>query len=130
VAEATLVATADATAPLELEDVRRAMHQLPDEQREALILIAVAGLPYEEVGMICGVAVGTIKSRVSRARQALQALLAEGDLWPRRRPPRRRPPACWPRRAAARAPGGVTAAQDPSCLTSTAVVLRLWCQEA
>lgn len=80
VAEETLVAISNPSATLELDDVRRAMLELTDEQRQALNLITVAGLPYHEAAEICRCAVGTIKSRVSRARQALVAILAEGDL--------------------------------------------------
>jgi RNA polymerase sigma-70 factor (ECF subfamily) len=80
VAEATLVAVSNPTGALELNDVRLAMNMLPREQREALTLIVAAGLSYEETAGICGVAVGTIKSRVSRARERLLALLAEGEL--------------------------------------------------
>ena len=79
VAEQTLVAVDNPTAALELDEVRRAMHMLPDDQREALVLVAVAGLPYDEVAMICGCPEGTIKSRVSRARQRLAAILESGD---------------------------------------------------
>jgi RNA polymerase sigma-70 factor (ECF subfamily) len=88
VAEETLVALSNADAPLELEDVRRAMQELTAEQSRALNLIIVAGLPYQEAAEICGCALGTIKSRVNRARQALVALLAEGDLKASPRPPR------------------------------------------
>ena len=51
---------------------------LPTEQREALILVGAGGFAYEEAAEICGCAVGTVKSRVSRARRALQAILEEG----------------------------------------------------
>lgn len=68
------------TGALELDEVRRAMRGLADEQRQALLLVAVAGLAYNEAALICDCAAGTIKSRVSRARRNLQALLAEGDL--------------------------------------------------
>lgn len=78
-AEETLVAVSNPMAALELEDVRVAMQSLCVEQREALILVAVAGLPYDEAAQITGCAVGTIKSRVSRARQTLAAAL-EHDL--------------------------------------------------
>jgi hypothetical protein len=54
------------------------MAMLPDEQREALILIGVAGLSYEETAEITGAAIGTIKSRVSRARDRLALIFAEG----------------------------------------------------
>ena len=80
VAERTLVASDDAHATLELGDLRRAMMMLSDDQREALILIGAAGLSYEEAAEVTGSAVGTVKSRVSRARAHLAALLAEGDL--------------------------------------------------
>jgi RNA polymerase sigma-70 factor (ECF subfamily) len=77
-AERTLVATTNPIATLELDEVRRALAMLPDDQREALIMIGAGGLSYEEVSDICGVAVGTIKSRVSRARDRLALILAEG----------------------------------------------------
>jgi RNA polymerase sigma-70 factor, ECF subfamily len=78
VAEATLVAVDDPTAALSLDEVRRAVTLLPEEQREALILIAAGGLAYEEAAEICGVAVGTMKSRVSRARDRLALILENG----------------------------------------------------
>ena len=78
VAERTLVAISDPDAALALDEARRALALLPDDQREALILVGVAGLPYEDVAEICDAAVGTIKSRVSRARQRLIAIIAEG----------------------------------------------------
>jgi len=80
VAEETLVAVTNSTAALELDDVRRAMLELSDEQREALTLVAVAGLSYEESAVICACPLGTMKSRVSRARSRLTELLADGDL--------------------------------------------------
>jgi len=78
-AERTLVATSNPIATLELDEVRRALAELPDDQREALIMIGAGGLSYEEVSEICGVAVGTIKSRVSRARDRLALILTEGS---------------------------------------------------
>ena len=51
---------------------------LPPEQREALILVGAGGFAYEEAAEICGCAVGTVKSRVSRARKALQGILDDG----------------------------------------------------
>lgn len=76
VAENTLVANDDPLASEELLDVRNAMMGLPNTQREVLILAGPAGLTYEEVAKICGCAIGTVKSRVSRARSALVAILA------------------------------------------------------
>ena len=52
--------------------------RLPDEHREALILVGAGGFAYEEAAEICQCAVGTVKSRVSRARKALQATLERG----------------------------------------------------
>jgi RNA polymerase sigma-70 factor (ECF subfamily) len=78
VAERTLVATTHATATLELDEVRRALAMLPHDQREALILIGAGGMSYEEVAEICDAAVGTIKSRVSRARARLAQILETG----------------------------------------------------
>ena len=70
-AERTLVAVNDPVAALQLNELRMALAALPAEQREALILVGAAGMPYEEVAEICGCAVGTVKSRVSRGRQLL-----------------------------------------------------------
>ena len=78
-AEQTLVAVSDPRATIELDELRRAMGRLPEEQREALILIGAAGFSYEEVAEMCGRAVGTIKSRVSRARDALALIFAEAS---------------------------------------------------
>lgn len=75
VAENTMVANDDPTWSEELLDVRNAMQLLPVEQREALILVGPAGLSYEETANICGCAIGTVKSRVSRARVNLLAIL-------------------------------------------------------
>ena len=86
-AEEILIAVSDPYFALELDDVRRAMLELPEEQREALTLIGVAGLAYEEAAEICGCAEGTVKSRVSRGRQRLSAILAEGGLGARTRIP-------------------------------------------
>ena len=58
-----------------LSDFRRALVQLPPDQREALVLVGASGFSYEEAAEICGCAVGTIKSRVSRARNRLGELL-------------------------------------------------------
>jgi RNA polymerase sigma-70 factor (ECF subfamily) len=78
VAENTLIATSNPSGAIELDELRRAMSTLPDEHREALILVGIAGLPYEEAAMICGCPVGTIKSRVCRARARLAELLDSG----------------------------------------------------
>ena len=78
-AERTLVAADDPEAPVALDELRLALRSLPDEQREALVLVGAGGFAYEEAAEICDCAVGTVKSRVSRARRALQAALEAGD---------------------------------------------------
>jgi RNA polymerase sigma-70 factor, ECF subfamily len=70
-----------ATAPtqsghMDLLDFRAALQQLPSDQREALILIGASGLSYEEAAGICGSAIGTMKSRVNRARSRLAEMLS------------------------------------------------------
>ena len=62
---------------LELQDLREALARLPDEHREALVLVGGAGLTYEEAAEVCGCALGTIKSRVNRARNRLKQALEE-----------------------------------------------------
>jgi RNA polymerase sigma-70 factor (ECF subfamily) len=65
----------DQYSHLELGDLRRALAALPDEQREAIILVGASGLSYDEAAGICGCAAGTVKSRVSRARARLGHLM-------------------------------------------------------
>ena len=77
-AERTLVAVDDPQAPVALDELRLGLGMLPPEQREALILVGAGGFAYEEAAEICGCAVGTVKSRVSRARRALQGILETG----------------------------------------------------
>ncbi|MDY6858658.1 MAG: RNA polymerase sigma factor [Pseudomonadota bacterium] len=65
---------------LAMADFERAFVKLNDEQREALILVGASGFSYEEAAETCGVAVGTIKSRVNRGRQRLSEILElDGD---------------------------------------------------
>lgn len=78
-AERTLVAVDDPEAPVALDELRQGLAMLPPEQREALILVGAGGFAYEEAAEICNCAVGTVKSRVSRARRALHAILEEGN---------------------------------------------------
>ncbi len=85
VAENTLVADDNPIASEELLDVKHAMMRLPDVHREVLLLSGPAGLTYEEVAKICGCAIGTVKSRVSRARSALRNILAHNASGQRKR---------------------------------------------
>jgi RNA polymerase sigma-70 factor (ECF subfamily) len=61
---------------VEFREFRAALAQLPADQREALILVWASGFSYEEAAHICSCAVGTIKSRVNRARTRLAELMA------------------------------------------------------
>lgn len=70
---------------MDMQDFKKALAQLPDDQREAVILIGASGFSYEEAAEICDCAVGTMKSRVSRARTRLQTILkisGEADYGP------------------------------------------------
>ena len=64
---------------LTMRALQTALNQLPVEHREALILVGAAGLSYEEAAEICGCALGTIKSRVNRARNRLLKLMDIDD---------------------------------------------------
>jgi RNA polymerase sigma-70 factor (ECF subfamily) len=62
---------------MRLRDLQRALDKLPAEQRQVLLLVAVEDMKYEEVAEIVGVPVGTVRSRLSRGRDALRALMDE-----------------------------------------------------
>jgi RNA polymerase sigma factor (sigma-70 family) len=107
VREGTAVAVSDTepvltSAPnqdkrLEVRDLERALAKLPEEQQSALLLVGMEGMRYEEAAAILGVAVGTIRSRLSRGREALRQLMGvenepeeaalDTDAPPRRRLP-------------------------------------------
>ncbi len=70
----------DQGAHLDFEDFRAALDRLGPDQREALLLVGAQGFSYEEASAICGCAVGTIKSRVNRARVRLAELLHLKDV--------------------------------------------------
>ena len=72
----TLKSHPEQTGRVEFSEFRDALAKLPSDQREALILVGASGFSYEEAAGICGCAVGTIKSRVNRARTRLADLLA------------------------------------------------------
>ncbi|MFU7527558.1 sigma-70 family RNA polymerase sigma factor [Qipengyuania sp. ASV99] len=80
VAERILTAPAEQEEPIHLSDMHRALLTLPPERREALLLVGAGGFSYEEAAEICGCAIGTIKSRVGRARATLNSMLADGDI--------------------------------------------------
>jgi RNA polymerase sigma-70 factor (ECF subfamily) len=79
---ASLTTIPDQLDSLHVADLLTALARLSPDQREAILLVGAEGLPYEEVAAICGCAVGTIKSRVNRARTRLAELMgySHGDL--------------------------------------------------
>jgi RNA polymerase sigma-70 factor (ECF subfamily) len=72
----TLTSHPEQHGQLELGEFREALAKLPEEQREALILVGASGFSYEEAAEICGCAIGTVKSRVNRARTRLAELMS------------------------------------------------------
>jgi RNA polymerase sigma-70 factor, ECF subfamily len=65
----------DQEGHLDMADLTIALSKLPEDQREAIVLVGASGFSYEEAAKICNCAVGTIKSRVNRARNRLAVLL-------------------------------------------------------
>jgi RNA polymerase sigma-70 factor, ECF subfamily len=72
----TLVTQPAQFACAEYGELRRALDKLPGEMRDAIVLIAGSGASYDEAARMCGCAVGTIKSRVHRARTRLAEMLS------------------------------------------------------
>src|SRR6185369_16848825 len=72
----TLTSHPEQHGRVELTEFRGALSKLPEEQREALILVGASGFSYEEAAEICGCAIGTVKSRVNRARTRLAELMS------------------------------------------------------
>jgi RNA polymerase sigma-70 factor (ECF subfamily) len=70
-------------ASLELRDLENAIARLPEEQREALLLNGLEGMKYEEIAEICNVPIGTVRSRISRGRQALRQMIEGENASPR-----------------------------------------------
>jgi RNA polymerase sigma-70 factor, ECF subfamily len=73
---ARLATAPEQNARLDFYDLRLALAKLSPDQREAVLLIGAEGFSYEEAAQICGTAVGTIKSRVNRARRRLSELMS------------------------------------------------------
>ena len=61
---------------LEIADVERALRELPDEQREVLLLVAIEEMTYDEVSRALAIPIGTVMSRLSRARERMRRLIA------------------------------------------------------
>jgi RNA polymerase sigma-70 factor, ECF subfamily len=71
----TLVSQPEQMGKIEMAEFRAALAKLPEDQREALLLVGASGFSYEEAAAICGCAIGTIKSRLSRGRSHLAQLM-------------------------------------------------------
>ncbi|HEY5757246.1 MAG TPA: sigma-70 family RNA polymerase sigma factor [Steroidobacter sp.] len=74
-----LTVTANFDGELQLDELNRALDRLPRTQKEALLLACAGGLPYGRVADVCGVAIGTVKSRIARGRAELIDRM--GDSW-------------------------------------------------
>ena len=79
VAEQTIVSVDNQDDNMRLNELRRALDMLSDDKREAVILVGASGMSYEEAGVVCDCAPGTIKSRVSRARKELETIMTSGN---------------------------------------------------
>ncbi|RUV69542.1 MAG: sigma-70 family RNA polymerase sigma factor [Mesorhizobium sp.] len=79
---ASLIPISEATQEwsVQSKEVYSAVQMLPEHQREVLMLIGVLGVSYEETAEICGCAVGTVKSRLNRARASVLEYLGESSL--------------------------------------------------
>ena len=62
-----------------LQEVRRALLRLPEEQRAVLVLVAIEGLAYRDVAEVLGVPIGTVTSRLARAREAMRSAFAAAE---------------------------------------------------
>ena len=72
-----LAVRADQEVHVEVVELRRALQQLDREHREILFMVVIEGRPYEEAAALLGIPIGTVRSRVSRARSAIRHLLGE-----------------------------------------------------
>jgi RNA polymerase sigma-70 factor (ECF subfamily) len=71
----SLAATTDPTASCQLRELEHALGGLPGEQREVILLVGLEGLSYETAAHVLRVPVGTVRSRLSRGREALRRLM-------------------------------------------------------
>jgi len=71
----SLIATTDPTGSRQLRELERSLGFLPDEQREVILLVGLEGMSYDSAAQILNVPVGTVRSRLSRGRDALRRLM-------------------------------------------------------
>jgi RNA polymerase sigma-70 factor (ECF subfamily) len=81
-----LTVSSNAIAALQLRDLEAAIARLPQEQRQVILLVGLEGMRYEEVALILGVPIGTVRSRLSRGRDQLRRLMDMGEDEGRARP--------------------------------------------
>ncbi len=74
-----LIVHPNALAVLQLRDLEAAIAKLPQEQRQVILLVGLEGMRYEEVALILGIPVGTVRSRLSRGREQLRRLMDLGE---------------------------------------------------
>jgi RNA polymerase sigma-70 factor, ECF subfamily len=70
-----LIASSDPTASRQLHELEGALGRIAEEQREVVLLVGLEGMSYEDAAQILNVPVGTVRSRLSRGRDALRKLL-------------------------------------------------------
>jgi RNA polymerase sigma-70 factor (ECF subfamily) len=86
-AEPRLHRTASQDACLELRDLDRALGRLPEGQRAVILMVGLEGMPYDDVAEVLRIPVGTVRSRLSRGRDALRRMMGvESTNQPRSRP--------------------------------------------
>src|SRR5271170_6759281 len=71
----SLVAITDPTASSQLHELEQSLARLPGEQREVILLVGLEGMSYETAAKVLSVPVGTVRSRLSRGRDALRRLM-------------------------------------------------------
>jgi RNA polymerase sigma-70 factor, ECF subfamily len=74
-----LTAASNNAVSLQLRDLERAIARLADDQREVILLVGLEGMRYAEVATVLGIPIGTLRSRLSRGREALRELMEIGD---------------------------------------------------
>jgi RNA polymerase sigma-70 factor, ECF subfamily len=74
-----LTTQSNAFDTVQLRDLEAAIAKLPQEQRQVILLVGLEGMLYEEVAIVLGVPIGTVRSRLSRGRDQLRTLMGMGD---------------------------------------------------
>jgi RNA polymerase sigma-70 factor (ECF subfamily) len=120
-AEPALSRPADQEKCLELRDLERALARLPEGQRALIVLVGLEGMSYQEAATMLGMPVGTVRSRVSRARCALRRIMAAGSYGP---PVTRRPQALPGIASAHAVPPSEPAARVRSAMSSFRIYQR------